>query len=65
MPPCTDGADGSNRRNPAVALQKVVSGGLWHGATPGNPAADVKPVHNIIKLLCPNETVRLSISPAC
>ena len=27
--------------------------------------ADVEPAHNTIKLLCPNETVRLSISPAC
>ena len=27
--------------------------------------ADVEPAHNTIKLLCPNVTVRLSISPAC
>ena len=47
------------------ALQKVVGGGIWHGATPGNPATDVEPAHNTIKLLCANETGRLSIFPAC
>ena len=26
---------------------------------------DVEPAHNTIKILCPNLTVRLSISPAC
>ena len=48
-----------------VALQKVVGGGIWHGATPGNLATDVEPAHNTMKLLCPNETGRLSIFPAC
>ena len=26
---------------------------------------DVEPAHNTMKIFCPNETVRLSISPAC
>ena len=38
----------------AATLQKVVSG-----------ATDVEPAHNTSKLLCPNKTERLSISPAC
>ena len=40
------------------------SEGCWWLAR-RNTITNVESAHNTIKLLCPNETVRLSISPAC
>ena len=53
--------------NPAGggALQKVVNGARKSGVEGEVWTVDVEPAHNTIKLLCPNETVRLSILPAC
>ena len=53
----------SNQQESRSTL-KVDGGEMQCGATPGIPAPTWN-LHNTIKILCPNLTVRLSISPAC
>ena len=49
----------------AATLQKVVNGARKIVLLMEVWTVDVESAHNTIKLLCPNEIVRLSISLAC
>jgi hypothetical protein len=63
---CSSAASFPSERNQGYRTSRSSnsSEGCWWLAR-RNTITNVESAHNTIKLLCPNETVRLSISPAC